>query len=84
MRDNDFKFGIPDSSMIKIRIYSYDEVVTILNISFEISKGCYYLNWISQNFERMKTGMYYCSFEAYPYTLGAPIFKKKLPIVITK
>ncbi len=67
-----------------MQIYSYDGLDTILRISSEISKGCYYLNWISQNIERMKMGMYYCSFVAYPYQPDMSFFKKKLSIPIVK
>ncbi|MEO8210241.1 MAG: hypothetical protein ABI840_06745 [bacterium] len=84
IKDFDFKFEIPDSSNIKINIYSYDGKDGILKIDTNISRGCYYLNWVSQNVNQMKSGMYFAWFEAYEYKREGYIFKEKLNIPLIK
>ena len=63
-KDFDIVFGVPDSSDIKVRIFSFDDNETIVKFELRIGAGCYKINWVQQNSEKLKSGTYFCSFEA--------------------
>ncbi|HMQ68641.1 MAG TPA: hypothetical protein PKA90_06355 [Ignavibacteria bacterium] len=59
------EFGVPDSSNLRIRIFSADSNKTIVKFNMDIDKGCYQLNWIEQNIEKLRSGIYFCSLEVH-------------------
>ncbi|MCB0726570.1 MAG: hypothetical protein R3A12_04840 [Ignavibacteria bacterium] len=63
-KNDDVVFGVPDSSDIKVRIFSFADNETIVKFELRIGAGCYKINWIDQNTEKLKSGTYFCSFEA--------------------
>lgn len=84
MRDFNFKFGIPDSSKIKISIHSNDGSDTIVTSDAVLGKGCYYIDWISLNHSRMNSGIYLFSLEAEPYSESIASYKGTKRIFISK
>lgn len=58
-------FGVPDSSNIEIRIFNAADNKSIVKFEQKIRKGCYKLNWISQNIEKLESGTYFCSLVAH-------------------
>jgi len=64
-KNSEIVFGVPDSSNIKIRIFNAADNNTIFKFEQIIGNGCYKLNWISQNIEKLKSGTYFCSLEAH-------------------
>ncbi|MBK8550341.1 MAG: hypothetical protein IPL53_04470 [Ignavibacteria bacterium] len=62
--DFEILFGVPDSSVIKLRIFSADDNESIVMFEMKTGRGCYILKWMDQNFKALKGGLYFCSIEA--------------------